>query len=728
LCVLKAEIGVLFPPSPVSDSDTPPPLPTADLPRIRGYEVQGVLGRGGMGVVYKARHLRLNRTVALKMLLDGPYARPEEMERFSREAEAVAGLRHANIVQVYDVGDLDGRPYFTMEYVEGGTLAQKLAGTPQSSDQAAALVAALAEAIQVAHQSGLVHRDLKPANILLTADGTPKVTDFGLARRLEGGGLTLSGVPVGTPSYMAPEQGRGHRDAIGPAVDVYALGAILYELLTGRPPFRAETAAATLQQVLAEDPVPPSRLNHRVLRDLETICLKCLHKEPTRRYSSARELADDLGRFQQGKPIRARVPGVAERAVKWARRRPATALLALALLVLLSAAAGAGLWLRQQEADRQSAKTQRESQAREAIETALGRANDLRRAGKWLEALQVLAEASTRLAEADSPSLEKRLKQAQSDVTIAADLAWVRENSPLKPTGEIDYRQWAAEFQEAFERAELRIGEDAELVVNYIRATAISDQLVAALEHRAYVAYCLTDYPLVEQLLKIARSADPEPRWRDRFRQLSAWRVPETLRQLADEAFTISPPPAHEMALLGCLLRRPGTSSRSIELLREACRRQPDDFWLNREMGNSLRERRQESEAAAYYRAALALRPNHVGVHQALGQVLFALGHVDDAVTEFRRAVQLSPNSRSGRHLLVRHLAWAGRWVEATDECRKALDVDPKGYLPPFALGAELYLSERDEDAIVMLRKAINADPDAANAHRALGECLARMG
>ena len=276
---VEAQFDALFP-TPGS-CPTPPVSAEAGPPHFPGYEVRELLGRGGMGIVYRAWHRRLNRHVALKMLLAGAYARPEERERFLREAEAVAGLRHPNIVQVYDVGDLDGRPYFTMEFVEGGSLAQRLAGTPMPAGEAAALVATLAEAVQAAHDGGIVHRDLKPANVLLTADGTPKVTDFGLARRLDGGaGLTQSGAPLGTPSYMAPEQAQGKSDTVGPAADVYALGAILYEMLTGRPPFRAETAAETLRQVIDDEPVPPSRLNARVPRDLETICLKCLRKEP----------------------------------------------------------------------------------------------------------------------------------------------------------------------------------------------------------------------------------------------------------------------------------------------------------------------------------------------------------------------------------------------------------------------------------------------------------------
>jgi WD40 repeat protein/predicted Ser/Thr protein kinase len=323
ICGVQAELDALFPPEPTTPALRPEPT---DLPQIPGYEVEALLGRGGMGVVFQARHLRLNRVVALKMALTSPYADPQERERFQREAEAVASLRHANIVQIYDVGESDGRSYFTMEYVEGGSLSQKLAGTPQPARQAAALLATLAGAVQAAHQGGIVHRDLKPSNVLLTADGTPKVSDFGVARRMEGAsGLTQTGIPIGTPSYMAPEQACGKTGAVGPAADIYALGAILYEVLTGRPPFRAETATETLQQVISQDPVSPSRLNARVPRDLETICLKCLHKEPRHRYRAAAALAEDLRRFLDGRSIAARRMSLPEQAWRWCRRHPGLA-------------------------------------------------------------------------------------------------------------------------------------------------------------------------------------------------------------------------------------------------------------------------------------------------------------------------------------------------------------------------------------------------------------------
>jgi tetratricopeptide (TPR) repeat protein/predicted Ser/Thr protein kinase len=325
-----------------ADPVVPPP------PAIPRYEVLGVLGRGGMGVVYQARQTSLRRLVALKMILAGGHASTEQRARFRTEAEAAARLQHPNVVQIHEVGEHGGLPFLSLEFVDGGSLANRLDGTPWPPRQAAQLMETLARAVHAAHQRGIVHRDLKPANVLLTEDGTPKITDFGLAKVLDATAqLTGSGAVMGTPSYMAPEQTGRQPQAIGPAADVYALGAVLYELLTGRPPFRGETPLATVAQVVADEPVPPRRLQPGVPRDLETVCLKCLQKEPQKRYASAEALADDLRHFLNGEPIRARPVGPVGRLWRWGRRNPkvASLLAILAVVVAAGTATVTALWL-----------------------------------------------------------------------------------------------------------------------------------------------------------------------------------------------------------------------------------------------------------------------------------------------------------------------------------------------------------------------------------------------
>jgi tetratricopeptide (TPR) repeat protein len=291
------------------------------VPAVPGYEITGELGRGGMGVVYQARHVRLNRLCAIKMILAGAHAGPDDLARFVTEAEAIARLQHPSIVQIRHIGDADGLPFLELEYLAGGSLEKQIDGAPWPTTRAAQLAEQVALGIAEAHRQGIVHRDLKPSNVLLAADGTPKVSDFGLAKMLDSqSALTRSESVMGSPSYMAPEQAKGHSKEVGAAVDVYAVGAILYELLTGRPPFRGTTAIETLEQVKTAEPVPPSRLVPGMPRDIETICLKCLQKEPGNRYGDAALLAADLERFREGRAILARPIGTAERAWRWCRR------------------------------------------------------------------------------------------------------------------------------------------------------------------------------------------------------------------------------------------------------------------------------------------------------------------------------------------------------------------------------------------------------------------------
>jgi WD40 repeat protein len=348
-----------------------------------------------MGVVYQARQLSLDRVVALKMIRSGDLASPHDLSRFRREAEAVARLKHPNIVQIYEVNEGDGRPYFSLEYVEGGSLAQKVKGIPQPPRAAAELVEVLARAVHAAHQRGIIHRDLKPANVLLTGDGAPKITDFGIAKRLDlEAGQTRTGTIMGTPSYMAPEQAAGKTSQIGPAADVYSLGAILYKLLTGRPPFLAESWEATRDLVLSQEPVAPRRLQPKVPRDLQTICLKCLEKEPRKRYASVLALADELHCFIEGKPIRSRPVSAAERAWRWARRNPKLAAAStLAVAGLLAAVVVSIVFMfYQAEVNRAQARQLRESQI-QAAELALDQGLNLCEQGEGGQGILLLARS-----------------------------------------------------------------------------------------------------------------------------------------------------------------------------------------------------------------------------------------------------------------------------------------------------------------------------------------------
>jgi hypothetical protein len=437
------------------------------LPDVPGYEVHERLGRGSMGVVYRARHVALDRVVALKLLRAGAQADAEDLLRFRTEAEAAARLHHPNIVQIYEVGRHDGQAYLSLEYVAGGGLDWFLAGTPQPARPAAEVVEKLARTMDYAHGRGILHRDLKPANVLLafsrelpasvTAalagssrlnEAVPKISDFGLAKRLHAGaGQTQTGAVLGTPSYMAPEQAAGRKE-VGPAADIYALGAILYEMLTGRPPFRGPSAYETLLQVREAEPVAPSRLQPNLPRDLETICLTCLQKAPAKRYGSAAALADDLRRYLDGRPIRARPVGRLERAWRWCRRNPKDAAFAGAgvLALLLAAVAYLGVASARHAAEQE--RRDRQARATTEAERDLAEAELLWDQAKtaavynllpWEKALAAAHRAGDVAADnAVEEPTRRRVQQTLAAVTAAKQEAEARavtaaEDERMKP-------------------------------------------------------------------------------------------------------------------------------------------------------------------------------------------------------------------------------------------------------------------------------------------------------
>jgi serine/threonine-protein kinase len=756
-CQVDEALGAIFPglhTPTVADTAADVAI-TAGLPQIPGYSLEEVLGYGGMGVVYRARQKALDRVVAVKTLLAGPFASPLELGRFRRETSALASVKHPNIVQVYDAGDVDGRPYLTMELIEGGTLARKLAGAPLSARDAANLVATLAGAVDVAHQAGIVHRDLKPVNILLAADGTPKIADFGLARRVEGdGALTQTGVAVGTPNYMAPEQTGGQARAIGPAVDVYALGAILYETLTGRPPFRADTPAKTILQVIHEDPVAPSRSNTRIPRDLETICLKCLQKHPGKRYTTAAQLAADLGRFLSHEPIRARPVGRVEHTLRWVRRRPTAAgLIATVTLLLLVGGVGAGLqyrqWIGAQERQEQTDREVRgvltvargplkdgwTAQDLTTLTAALAEGNravDIARSGAASAAVRQEADAFR----ADAVERLGRAKKNRDLLEALLDVPGLQETGDFtydKPHRMMNLAQPSLDEQyaAAFRLWGLEVDGTAEdQVVARLRAEpdAVVDELIAALD---------------SWMLERRRRKSPEAGWRrlfrlaerldrsERHRRLRTLLVGESPARAASVAelqearknIDLRTEPVLTVVLLAQAYATVGDAAGAERILREAVVARPDQVVLLDTLGNmiALQGPSRIGQAIEYYRAARAQRPR-LGI--ALGEALICAGRAEEGERVLRELIRQQPGKPALYSDLGVSLDDQRKYGEAEAAYRKAIELRPDYAGVHYNLGIVLLEQKKPGAAEAPFRKAIELQPDFAHAYFHLGVIL----
>jgi tetratricopeptide (TPR) repeat protein len=763
------------------------PSPAADgagRVQVPGYEVLGLLGRGGMGVVYLARQVALNRLVALKMIRAGDEANPADLARFRSEAAAVARLQHPNIVQIHEVGERDGLPYFSLEYVEGGTLARKLQATPQPARDAARLMETLARAMHVAHQRGIVHRDLKPANVLLTSDGTPKISDFGLAKRLDdAAGPTVSGAIMGTPSYMAPEQAGGSSRRIGPAADVYALGAILYEMLTGRPPFKGATVYDTVLQVLREEPVAPRRLQSTVPRDLDTICVKCLQKLPARRYPDAAALADDLRRFLAGEPIRARPVSSWERAVKWARRRPAQAAAAGALvLALLGGVAGGifyGLYQRQRALyeGQQAVALKRRLEQQQTVGAEWKEGLEEEQAGRLEAAKEHFIRALATLDPAADPDDRRRLEQDRDRVVRQLEVLAGRQD-----------------WQERRQRFDAR---RAEVLSHDLSLTARDRDANRAAVRRAAPAALgefglkVDDVPAdaARRLEAYRRSADP-PRQVDEvagecYEVLLVWAEaeapPEGARVPADdpglrralalldlaaalgEAHHLPAPRAfHQrraryLTLLGdeggaraereqAQRRQPDTAldlfftaldhyrQGNLPQAAEACgavlRKEPDHFWAQYLEGLCALKTGNWRDAATRMSACLVRRPDLSWARLLLATAEGQLGEFDFAEADFAEALRGAddPLLRSVA-LTNRGAMWVQRrrWPEAVADLRAAIEVQPDAPEAYLDL-AQAYRGGGDWDAAVAaLDQALARRPDDARLYHTRAEArLAR--
>jgi tetratricopeptide (TPR) repeat protein len=708
------------------------------------------LGRGGMGVVYEAVQRSLNRRVALKVLPLAAALDARQLQRFKNEALAAASLHHEHIVPVYGVGCERGVHFYAMQLIEGHSLATVLHTLRNPSQDASASAAAstaqaalstqpsgtrtaayyraaarlgvdAAEALDHAHQLGVVHRDVKPANLLLDAAGKLWVTDFGLARLGSEAGLTLTGDLLGTLRYMSPEQALAKRVVIDHRTDVYSLGATLYEVLTLRPAVAGGDRQELLRQIAFEEPAPPRRLERGIPAELETVVLKALEKNPADRYATANELADDLQRWLDDRPIRARRPSLVQQARKWGRRhRPAVVAAGVVLALTLVLLGGVAGWLVQRRLATEA----------EAVQ-ALAEAQEWQQQGRWPE-----ARGAARRAEGLLTGGGGRAELRRQAAALLADLVMVErlEEIRLQQSQVKDQKYDVAGADAAYAQAFRDFGLDVEALGPDAAGEAIWSRSI-----RVELAAALDNWAMArregrgktegswKQLLAIARTADSDP-LRTRVRLALESGDKAELEEVA-KAVPRANLTATTVVLLANALVDVEAFERAVAVLRVGQSRSPGDFWLNHQLAFLLNDKAQQrEEAIRFYTAALALRPNSHGVYNDLGRALYRKGEVEEAIACFYKAIALDPKFSMAHNNLGVALKDKGKLDEAIASYKKAIEIDPKYANAHNNLGSVLARKGRVDEAIACYKKAIEIDPKHANAHTNLGLALASKG
>ncbi len=776
------------------------------LPSLLGdFRLLREVGRGGMGIVYEAEQVSLGRRVALKMLPTAAAVNPLGLHRFQNEARAAASLHHTNIVPVYAVGSEGGIPFYAMQFINGQTLAAILvqlrrrhstgsddAGEasrdqPAPNDTPGGLAVAsepstaqagllstegglrgreyyravarlgvqAAEALDCAHQFGVVHRDIKPANLMVEAGGHLWVTDFGLARVLADASLTATGDVVGTLRYMSPEQALAKRGVIDHRADVYSLGATLYELLTLKPAFPGRDREEVLLQIAFNEPLRPRRLNSAVPLELEVVVLKALEKSPADRYATAQELADDLRRWLDDRPILAQRPSWARLATRWARRhKPLVGATLAVLLVAVVLGGGTWLWWAQK-------RVGAESVARAALQESAGLLDEER----WPEALSAARRAESVLAGVGADAgLCRQARGVIEDLEMARRLQEARLQAAADTkNGYFDSVVADAAYSAAFKDYGLDVdGPDTQAAAEQIRARSIKRQLVAALDEWALVRRAL----LVEgwrQRLAVARAVDPDL-GRNRLRDFMEAKQLTSLEELV-AADAANDWPLTTVQLLGSLARRTASSGERVAaVLGQAQQRHPDDFWINETLGlllsqarpphqeealrfksvavalrpqspgarinlaTSLRDMGRLDEASTAYREAIRLKPDYVEAHNSLGYALAKMGRLEEGIAEFRLAIGFKPDLADAHAKLAEILAEKGRSEEAIPEFREAIRLKPGHAGNHNNLGTVLYAKEQLEEAIDEFSAAVRLNEKQPLFHCNLGAALAEKG